>query len=196
MSNKFEIHEQLIQKWDPFLVGLESNYKKNLVAVLMENVQKYLDSVREQGDEPVGKFAKYALPLVRRITQDLSAADLVSVQPLAVPDGKVFYMDFIYKNTYGTITDTNNVADYVDPTYTQTGMNTKGATARKVRLSFTSAGVSATSKKLVGDMFVEDEQDLMTYYGISGEDELMKAMSFQIIRELNNYIIEDRKSVV
>lgn len=185
------IREDIIAKWAKFVEGVTDKNRSNLIAICLENVTGYLQALTEAADEPVGRFAKYAVPLTRRILHDLNITDLVSVQPLAQPDGKVFYLDFTYSDAQGTVTGGENVADEVDQTYTRTGMPTKGAQARRIALSLQSAGVSATAKKLAGEVYVEDEQDLMTYYGLSGEEELLKAMAFQIIREINRYIIDD-----
>ena len=192
--DKYTVQEELIARWEgtKFLSGIDSAdvFSRNLMSVCLENAQHEIDRM-EASDEPVGKFKRWALPLTRRVIHDLAMRDLVSFQPLTQPDGKVFFLNFLYPANYNALTAGENVADGLDKTYTSSGMNTKGVTARKVRLSLTSAAVSATSKKIVGEMYIEDEQDLQTYYGLAGETQLLQAMATQVIREVNLRIISD-----
>ena len=39
---------------------------------------------------------RFALPLIRRIYPNLIANELVSVQPMKEPSGKIFYLDYKY----------------------------------------------------------------------------------------------------
>ena len=43
-------------------------------------------------------FDKFAFPVIRQVFPDLCLKDLVSVQPMSLPSGTVFYMDFKYGN--------------------------------------------------------------------------------------------------
>ena len=47
-------------------------------------------------------FASVAFPLVRRVFGGLLANDLVSVQPMSLPSGLIFFLDFTYANARGT----------------------------------------------------------------------------------------------
>lgn len=189
MDRQIETHPQLIEKWSPFLEGIKEYQKRNLIAVCMENVDNYLMALEAKGDEPVGRFSKYAVPLSRRVLHDLALQELISFQPLAQPDGKVFYMDFEYGTTEGSVSAGDNLSDKVDKDYASG--TAKGGAASLVNLEFTSAPVTADAKKLTGRIYIEDEQDLMTYYGVSGEVELIKVLAKQIIREVNKKIITD-----
>ena len=56
------------------------------------------------------EWSGVALPLVRRIFGEIAAQDFVSVQPMNLPSGLVFYLDFKYGKTtavggYGTTTN-------------------------------------------------------------------------------------------
>ena len=42
------------------------------------------------------EWSGVALPLVRRIFGELAAQDFVSVQPMKLPSGLIFYLDFKY----------------------------------------------------------------------------------------------------
>ena len=45
------------------------------------------------------EWSGVALPLVRRIFGEIAAQDFVSVQPMNLPSGLVFYLDFKYGKT-------------------------------------------------------------------------------------------------
>ena len=97
--------EALLKKWEDtgLLEGL-SDSKKQTMAVLMENQAKsILKESNTMGGGSVEGFAAVAFPIVRRVFAGLIANDLVSVQPMSMPSGLIFFMDF----QYGT--DLNNV---------------------------------------------------------------------------------------
>lgn len=49
-----------------------------------------------QGDDPQSLYGKFALPLIRRVFPAKIAPDIVSVQPMSLPSGAIFYMDYTY----------------------------------------------------------------------------------------------------
>ena len=86
----------LISKWEKtgLLEGLESDNLRNGMASLLENQAKELlreSSAMAAGD--VEGFAAVAFPLVRRVFGNLIANDLVSVQPMSLPSGLIFFLD-------------------------------------------------------------------------------------------------------
>jgi hypothetical protein len=88
----------LLDKWEKtgLLEGLNSDSAKNGMARLLENQAKQLlseaASQMSQGD--VEGFAAVAFPIVRRVFGGLIANDLVSVQPMSLPSGLIFFLDF------------------------------------------------------------------------------------------------------
>ena len=42
------------------------------------------------------KFVNAIFPIIRRVVPNLIANDIVSVQPMSLPAGSVFYMDYKY----------------------------------------------------------------------------------------------------
>jgi hypothetical protein len=87
----------LISKWEKtgLLEGLESDHLRNGMAALLENQAKEL--LRESSSMAAGDvegFAAVAFPLVRRVFGNLIANDLVSVQPMSLPSGLIFFLDF------------------------------------------------------------------------------------------------------
>jgi len=89
----------LVEKWERtgLLEGLGSGEKKNQMSRLLENQAKELlreASTMAGGD--VEGFAAVAFPLVRRVFGSLVAQDLVSVQPMSLPSGLIFFLDFTF----------------------------------------------------------------------------------------------------
>ena len=89
----------LLQKWERtgLLEGLNSDDHRNQMARLLENQAKELlrESSSMAGADVEG-FAAVAFPLVRRVFASLVAQDLVSVQPMSLPSGLIFFLDFTF----------------------------------------------------------------------------------------------------
>ncbi len=91
----------LLNKWERtgLLEGLDSDHAKNNMASLLENQAKELlreASLMSAGD--VEGFAAVAFPIVRRVFGGLIANDLVSVQPMSLPSGLIFFLDFKFSD--------------------------------------------------------------------------------------------------
>ena len=91
----------LLNKWEKtgLLEGLDNDNAKNGMARLLENQAKELlreASTLSAGD--VEGFAAVAFPIVRRVFGGLIANDLVSVQPMSLPSGLIFFLDFTYSD--------------------------------------------------------------------------------------------------
>jgi len=85
------IKEDTINKWDSlgFLESLKGHMKEN-VAQLYENQASYLiNEASSTGD--VGAFETVVFPIIRRVFSKLLANDIVSVQAMNLPIGKLFY---------------------------------------------------------------------------------------------------------
>jgi hypothetical protein len=85
------IKEDTINKWDRlgFLDGLKGHLKEN-VAQLYENQASFL--INEATSETSnGAFETVVFPIVRRVFSKLLANDIVSVQAMNLPIGKLFY---------------------------------------------------------------------------------------------------------
>ena len=94
----------LITKWQQtgLLEGISDDGVKNGMARLLENQAKEL--LREASSMSAGDvagFAAVAFPLVRRVFGNLIANDLVSVQPMSLPSGLIFFLDFTISTDIG-----------------------------------------------------------------------------------------------
>jgi hypothetical protein len=98
----------LVSKWEKtgLLEGLKNDIEKSNMSVLLENQAKQLieeSSVTgTQGNSE--QWAGVALPLVRRVFAEIAAKEFVSVQPMNLPSGLVFYLDFKYGTNSGVFT--------------------------------------------------------------------------------------------
>jgi hypothetical protein len=85
------IKEDTINKWNKlgFLEGLNGNLMEN-VAQLYENQASFLiNEATSEGSN--GAFETVVFPIVRRVFSKLLANDIVSVQAMNLPIGKLFY---------------------------------------------------------------------------------------------------------
>jgi len=130
-QSQMGVTQKLAKKWakSGLLEGLK-DYDRNNMAMILENQAKQL--VMEQsstgGNVTNGatftpgngeQWAGVALPLVRKIFGQIASKEFVSVQPMNLPAGLVFYLDFQYGNNipkpfqagqsvYGTLNQTAN----------------------------------------------------------------------------------------
>ena len=90
----------VVSKWvkTGLLEGLSSDFEKSGMATLLENQAKQLVSEASATGLSANseEWAGVALPLVRRIFSEIAAKEFVSVQPMNLPSGLVFYLDFKY----------------------------------------------------------------------------------------------------
>jgi len=95
---------RLAKKWEKsgLLEGLK-DYDKSNMAMMLENQAKQL--VVEASQTGTGgtftpgtgeQWAGVALPLVRKVFGQIAAKEFVSVQPMSLPAGLVFFLDFQY----------------------------------------------------------------------------------------------------
>ena len=86
----------MLKKWEKtgLLEGLTDEATRANMAVLLENQAKQLlqETTTMSGGDVEG-FAAVAFPLVRRVFAGLIANELVSVQPMNLPSGLIFFLD-------------------------------------------------------------------------------------------------------
>jgi len=98
--------KKLVGKWQPtgLLEGLDKEYESHGMAVLLENqARQVIDEASRTGtSQNSEEWSGVALPLVRRIFGEIAAKDFVSVQPMNLPSGLVFYLNFKYGGGAGS----------------------------------------------------------------------------------------------
>lgn len=103
--------KRLTEKWDRtgLLRGM-TGYDKENMARLLEN--QAAEILRESSSLSTGGaaltssgqvrgFSNVAFPIVRRVFGGLVANELVSIQPMSLPAGLLFYLDYTYGNNVG-----------------------------------------------------------------------------------------------
>jgi hypothetical protein len=108
-SNQYKViaddAKKLSSKWvkSGLLEGLKGETDRNTMAMLLENQAKQLvteasqtGTVSSPGGYGSEAWNGVALPLVRRVFGEIAAKEFVSVQPMNLPSGLVFYLDFKY----------------------------------------------------------------------------------------------------
>ena len=110
--------EALLDKWSKtgLLEGIGSDHSRQSMACLLENQAKELlreaNTMAGPSGGAIEGFASVAFPIVRRVFGGLLANDLVSVQPMSLPSGLIFFLDFQHGGTLSNA----NVGPYTDGT--------------------------------------------------------------------------------
>ena len=93
---------QLKGKWAKtgLLEGLKEREQSSMAVLLENQAKQLLDEATQTGTAANSEeWSGVALPLVRRIFGEIAAKEFVSVQPMNLPSGLIFYLDFKYGTT-------------------------------------------------------------------------------------------------
>lgn len=112
-----KIREDIQNRWEKlgFVEGLEGNIKEN-IATLYENEAKHLIYEATASDNS-GSFETVVFPIIRRVFSKLLANDIVSVQAMNLPVGKLFF-----------ILPVTSEREWSADAFDENGMPTDGAT--------------------------------------------------------------------
>jgi hypothetical protein len=103
----------LVNKWKDsgLLEGIDREYDQHGMAVLLENqARQLIDEASRTGTAANSEeWSGVALPLVRKIFGEIASKDFVSVQPMNLPSGLVFYLDFKYGTTRAGMTSGQSI---------------------------------------------------------------------------------------
>jgi hypothetical protein len=97
--------EALLHKWERtgLLEGLDEVKSNNMARLLENQAAQLLKETSTMAAGDVEGFSAVAFPIVRRVFGGLLAQDLVSVQPMSLPSGLIFFLDFVYSQDGGMI---------------------------------------------------------------------------------------------
>lgn len=201
---------RLASKWEAtgLLEGLEGSSKNNM-GMILENQAKQLVVEQSQTSAGAGsahfeagegaQWAGVALPLVRKVFGQIAAQEFVSVQPMNLPSGLVFYLDF----QYGTAKEGFSGSVYGDAGAAPFGNTDEGGLYGAGRFGYsindasvsgvavtveapTSASVNYDSRIALGDYdlvsvptssLVEADFDAVRSFAISGSTSLSQFTS-------------------
>ena len=95
----------LVDRWAKvgLLEGLKNDVERSNMAILLENqARQLIEEASATGTSTNSEqWAGVALPLVRRVFAEIAAKEFVSVQPMNLPSGLIFYLDFKYGTNQG-----------------------------------------------------------------------------------------------
>jgi len=217
---------RLSKKWGAtgLLEGFSHETEKNNMSMILENQAKQL--VIEQSQTGTGasftagtgeQWAGIALPLVRKVFGQIAAKEFVSVQPMNLPSGLVFFLDFQYgtnKNpftsgdsTYGASsanfgnTSTGGLYGAGRFTYSTNQFSASGATATAATASFAevnfnsdfsaSAAAGQVKKLTVATSSISADIDILGVRGF-----IITSGSVSVARNLNEFTYFSGGSVV
>ena len=106
----------LLNKWTQtgLLEGLNESQQANMAALLENQAKSLLKESSSLAAGDVEGFAAVAFPIVRRVFAGLIANDLVSVQPMSLPSGLIFFLDFKFSPNLGNNTITDRLGNTAD----------------------------------------------------------------------------------
>jgi len=181
---------KLITKWEKsgLLEGMENDWQKSGMAVLLENQARQLISENSKTSPNAGagvgdeEWSGVALPLVRRVFGNIVAQELVSVQPMNLPSGLVFYLDFKYGTSAGKFTSGDDIYGKTGPNspsgsvapFGEGGLYGAGRYGYSVNLT-QSAAVSLTTNAIASDKDIDFDSEISassapgTLFKVSGD---------------------------
>lgn len=167
----------LQQRWEGMIEESWDPWTRRCMAQLFENEYKHLQNLKRMvlsestlaGNIP--DLVKFVFPVIRRVWANLIANQLFSVQPMNSPIGGIFFWEYQYGTTKGTITAGDNMIANFDRFYSSEyvheeavaagpGTNFTGTAAWKpvkpqslgqVGIAFNATAVSDASAKKIYD---------------------------------------------
>ena len=93
LKHQKAIREATVNKWNElgFLEGLDGHVKENIALLYENQASTLINETTTATQDTTGSFETVVFPIVRRVFSKLLANDLVSVQALNLPIGKLFY---------------------------------------------------------------------------------------------------------
>ena len=146
------IKEDTLHKWDGlgFLDGLKGHVKENIAQLYENQATNLINEATTAGDS--GSFETVVFPIIRRVFSKLLANDIVSVQAMNLPIGKLFY--FVPKITPRT--------DVAGGLVTGPGTGTHGAPMGSPGNPAMANPVTAATGNLYDDFYAQNSPQNMT----------------------------------
>ncbi len=100
-------NKRLVEKWSRtgLLRGMDDVNRENMATLLENQAAQLLREANTLGGDGGGSdirgFTNIAFPIVRRVFGGLVANELVSIQPMSLPSGLLFYLDYTYGSSEG-----------------------------------------------------------------------------------------------
>ena len=117
---------QLKSKWEKtgLLEGMKERDQHSMAVLLENQAKQLLDEATQTGTSAGSEeWSGVALPLVRRIFGEIAAKEFVSVQPMNLPSGLIFFLDFKYGSAQGSNADFGGKSLFGGTNVTGSGAN-------------------------------------------------------------------------
>lgn len=126
----------------------------------------------------------YILPLITQVFPKIIATQLCSVQPMNKPTGRVHYLDFLYDPSMADPSQQQHwVSDYAQNVSEQ-------AVIPQMMLQIVGYDMLTDTKKLHAEWSTEVMQDLRAEHGLDIASLMLSAMSDEIAREINQFLLD------
>jgi len=185
--------QKLVRKWEWLLkdnkeYGFEEipHHLWEPMATLFENQQAHKRSRMEATlTTDVVLPQRYALPIVRNVYPNLIATKIASIQPMPLSSGgvgRIFYQDFQREDSANASLTT------LDSEY---ALSSENAVPKRVKMVITSDTITAIKDILGASWSTEVMEDAGGALGIDVESELVQQMTDEIIREIDQRVLNE-----
>jgi hypothetical protein len=142
--------------------GMKEGMLKEQTAVLMSNWLRATSYMSEDTrSSSIANFNKYAFPLIRAILPEMASPRLFSMQTMFGPTSQIFYFDYLYGSTRGTVTAGQKLFENNDPQYGASDIEQELlATGNTVQTQF--VGVFSYAPILAGTITITDGIQIVT----------------------------------
>lgn len=218
---------QLLQeKWEPVLHSdklpeITDPYRLKVTAQLLENEEKFLSEAANVTADVAG-YVPVVISMVRRMAPKLIAFDVAGLQPLNMPNGRIFALRARYNPTATPPAPHPPVKDQpealfneADTSYsgagshvgdnpfaagwsTGTGMETADGETdpwAAMGVSIEAVDVSVKTRQLRADYSLELAQDMRAIHGLDADAELSAILANQVTAEINREVIRKIYSI-
>lgn len=102
----------------PHLVDLPDGFLKESIAMQMDNYHRATQHLSESTkSSALATFDKYAFDIIRAVLPEMATDRLFSTQSMFGPTSMVFYFDYVYGTSRGSVTAGQRLFENHDPAY-------------------------------------------------------------------------------
>lgn len=187
-----EKSRNLVESWAPYLDApaapeVKSDVDRYILATALETTKRELTEAGQTTSVFGSSYVSAMLGMIRQVFPRLIGKDIVGIQPLDRPTGKVFKLDI--KRDDNSLVDNfeswDTYRSYADFSGAELDPITTG-----MKLAITDSDVSVgTPKKLMVEASLELLQDLRAYHQIDANDVLQGAAIDEIAREIDAVLV-------
>lgn len=118
-----DVNVALQAKWSGLLEGINDPWMRRCMARLYENEMRHLGELKSRHltestlAQNIPDLVKFVFPVIRRVWANLIANGLFSIQPMNSPIGGIFFWEYKYGTSKGTITANQNMIENFDKYY-------------------------------------------------------------------------------